>query len=221
MISLQLKPIKNWRGKVTEKPEASRFRQTYSNTKKLLLKELAFLKPLDSICYIQLYVHPNQIRADGELRADARPQKSGVILSLTRRGKKLSDGVYQALPRELSCDKYDDWQDNLRAITLTLTSLRDAERHGVLTFDEMFDRLALPPADGFATGQEAAAFIAYHTNELSAQILTNQEVYKSAFKRAARKFHPDTNPDETDNWLKLEAAKRTLDEYFADTGGKK
>jgi hypothetical protein len=65
-------------------------------------------------------IAPEPFRLDGQPRAQAKAEHPGVILSLQSRHKQLS----------YPCDTIMTWQDNLRAITLALEALRNADATG-------------------------------------------------------------------------------------------
>lgn len=217
MLKITIKAITHWNGKETDEPKRSQFRQTYRDTLKILEKELSFLDIRTDSLAIEMFVHPNQIRADGQLRADAKPYKQGVKLSFeiiewlspipntNKWNVKYHPVVYP-------CDRYDDWQDNLRAITLSLEALRKVERYGVLKFQEVVKRLALPSADGkFSSRDEALQFIAEHSAYALSTISQNSEALKAAYRQAAHKFHPDKNGGEPrQEFLILQEYKKVL-----------
>jgi hypothetical protein len=217
MLKIQIKAITHWNGKETTEPRRSQFRQTYRNTTQILEKELSYLDIRTDSLFIEMYVHPNQVRADGQLRADARPYKQGVKLTFDlitwsepipsepgRRRIKFQTVTYP-------CDAFDSWQDNLRAIALSLEALRKVERFGVLKFNEVVARLALPSAEGKTTTREDAAFfLANYSSYLQNHILTDKSIAKLAFREAAQKLHPDRKNENMTLWLLLEEAKKTL-----------
>ena len=59
------------------------------------------------------------------------------------------------------CDKYSNWQANLRAIALSLEALRAEDRYGVTRRAEQYKGWAklLPPNAEFASDIEAAGFL--------------------------------------------------------------
>jgi hypothetical protein len=61
-----------------------------------------------------------------------------------RRPRGLGEGAdaHRLLTQEdsyvLACDRFLDWEDNLRAITKTLESLRAVQRYGIVKDDEQY-----------------------------------------------------------------------------------
>lgn len=217
-ITIKIKPIANWIGAETKYPKSSQFRQNYSDTKKILAFELEKLNAVSSSVQIEMFVKPEEIRQDGELRANAKPWKPGVVLSfsiITGRVKKSTDEfINQTKSLSYPCDTFDDWQDNLRAIALSLEALRKVSRYGVFKYEDMVSRLALPSAEGKISSREAAAeflsrFSVFETSEIS----ENAECAKKAYREAALILHPD-NPNfngNTENFLELQKAKEVLE----------
>jgi len=209
MLKIQIKPIKKWIGKETEFPKRSQFKATYSKTKQLLEKELFYLDAIESTQEIQMFIRPENLRRDGELRADARPYRPGVILSFSviRAGGE---------PQTLSypCDAFDDWQDNLRAIALSLEALRKVARYGVFSYADMVERLALPSAEGKVSTAEAAAdFICSHSNFMVERILSDRQTMQKAYREAVTNLHPDKGGT-VDDFQKLQEAREVLEKYF-------
>lgn len=123
MIDCRFKPLAQWPGKATPSymKQNSRFKAGWQNTLDLLEKELNYLKAKEIA--IEGYFRSQDIRNDGWPKSSARPTQSGVVLSFeTKHGR-------MAMP----CDRFTDWEANLRAIALTLENLRAAERYGVIT----------------------------------------------------------------------------------------
>lgn len=227
-MQLKVKPISDsdWIGEQTEEPRTSQFRATYAKTKKLLQGELRKLDVKDETVYISLFVHKNQVRSDGELRADARPYKPGVVLTFTRYKeyfKEPGTGRQMARLETLSyqSDAFDDWQDNLRAIALWLEMLRSGARYGVVKHADMVRRLALPSAKGkFASIETAAQYI--FVNSAVAldwkDIRDDIDIFEQAVKQAKRKLHPDNKQTGSDEaFYKLQNAEATLKQHFGIT----
>jgi hypothetical protein len=110
MVQFRFKPIERWPKEPTRERRRSNFKSTYGQTMKLLVRELEHLDVGEAFIY--LWLGFGQIKKDGTPYADARPTQPGVILHFTGRHGS------QTFP----CDKYADWQDNLRCIALTLES---------------------------------------------------------------------------------------------------
>lgn len=135
---------------------------------------------------IEMDVQPRDIRLDGFPRANARIDKPAVRISFQSKHGPLS----------YATGEYDDWQDNLRAIALSLEALRSVDRYGVSKRGEQYRGWAQIPmstSDPFNGDTSAAArFLEEH----------------GGYRAAARLYHPD-NPDtgDEDVMRKLNAAK--------------
>lgn len=197
-LDIRIVSVTTWPGKETKQPHYSQFKQTYSNTLQILDYELKKLSFVPGSVQIAMWIDPSNIRLDGQLRANARPFKQGIILSFSRiKGHvrdKATGVVLSNVVEQLSypCDKYSDWQHNLRAIALSLEALRAVARHGVFKHGDMASRLALPSAEGKLTSaQEAAELLSAFSDFPAGQILGNSEILKKAYRQASAKTHPD------------------------------
>jgi len=134
MLKLKVRPIQKWPGELTKSRRSSPFRAGYRDTLDLLERELNQLHARNVV--VQLAVRESEIALDGNLKAYAKPQYPGVILSFevfkasgkrNEQGQRL--GKYE--PFSFPCDSFTDWRDNLRAIALGLEALRKIDRYGV------------------------------------------------------------------------------------------
>jgi len=181
MLEARFASIEQWPGVPTsaEARRRSTFRAGLQKTLVLLDRELRHLDARDVL--IQAFLRPDQIRLDGWLRGGAYPQSPGVILSFTGKAGAVS----------FPCDTYTSYTDNLRAIGLALTALRAVDRYGVTRNNEQYRGWAkLPPASREMSVPDALTFVALHAG-MSAS--GGQDGFKTAYRRAAGKLHPD-NP---------------------------
>jgi hypothetical protein len=125
-VRYEIQPIGNWTEPVTRDRPACRFRAPWSDTLALLTYEVERLG--GAMIVIQVDATRAQIRRDGMLRADARVGFPGVRVSFT--------SLYG--PLTYSTDRFDDWQDNIRAIALSLQALRAVDRYGVNKHGEQY-----------------------------------------------------------------------------------
>lgn len=217
MLRIKIKPITAWIGAETKDAKRSLFRARYSNTKTILEYELWQLKAIESTQEILMFIRPDDLRLDGELRANAKPFKPGVILQFSRyTGRTLRNRTTGETRRETQtlsypCDRFDDWQDNLRAIALSLEALRRVARYGVFSYADMVERLALPSAEGKVSDRQSAAeFMASYSDLLAADISINLEYAKKAYRQAAARLHPDKHNGHNELFLQLQKAKQIL-----------
>lgn len=180
---IRFAPLEHWPGPRTADSRSSQFRSSYRRTCDLLDRELSHLRAEHVV--IQAECDASEIRQDGMLRAGARMRGQGVVLSFESRFGPLS----------YPCDRFNSWQDNLRAIALSLQSLRAVDRYGVTRRAEQYrgwKALTLRGDDEFDNADEAAAFLARHgTGATAAQLLSDADAARSTYKHEAAANHPD------------------------------
>lgn len=213
MLNIRIKPIDQWPGEATKNPGYSQFRQTYADTKKILEYELGKLKCLEGSVQLAMFVDSRDIRLDGQLRANVKVSgKQGVILSFTRVLSRVWNPQtldYTTNTQQLSypCDAFNRWDDNLRAIALSLKALRNVARYGVFKYEETASRLALPDANGKLTSVQEAAELIAANSDYSPNQFGDKEILKRAYFQAAKRVHPDTGGS-------IEAFSRVKDAYI-------
>lgn len=177
------------------------FRASYPQTLRLLDRELAALDAREIV--IQVDVRENELRIDGMPRADARPASPRVIVRAKTRYGDLS----------WPCAEFGDYRDNIRAIALTLERLRMAGLYGVTSRGEQYTGWKALPAPGMTTPamtvEQAARFIC---EEQARFIIENVEIFRSWYRIAAKKMHPDAG-GKTGEFQTLQEAKRILDAH--------
>lgn len=180
-----VRPIEKWPWSHRSR-QRSRFQASWPSTEALLRREIYQLGGNSVV--LQLDVRERDIRIDGELRADARPNSPDVIISF--HSSKL--GLHLSYP----CDAFWSWQDNVRAVALGLEHLRAVERYGITRRGEQYTGWAGLP-EGGTTRAQAEAWLAGHGGSLAA---------------ALKRYHPD-NPETGDRALfdQAMAAKRALE----------
>lgn len=139
MIDARFVPLKSWPGERTpaSRRQKAQFRATYAKTLELLEAELVHLRAKEIV--IQAPFRLDQIRNDGWPRSSAAPNDVGVILSFeTRTG-----------PLAFPCDRFQTFDDNMRAIALSLQALRAVDRYGVTRKAEQYTgwKKLPPPSD--------------------------------------------------------------------------
>lgn len=195
--SLKAGPIRQWPGSLTPagKRRYAPFRGAGGRPTPLrttldeLDRELFQLKARDVELLVAL--EPEQFRLDGRPRANTKAAHPGVILSFTIPG--IGAVSYP-------CDTFTTWEDNLRAIVLSLESLRRVDRYGVTKRGEQYRGfLALEataaPA-GFTTAEEALRFLAVQNDMIVDPALKMSAAYgQSDIARILRKAQFRTHPD--------------------------
>jgi hypothetical protein len=148
----------------------ARFDSTFTATIQLLDRELTQLNA--SKVVVELDVSDRDIRLDGFPRANARPISSPAV-RVTFESKHG--------PVRMETAEFLNWQDNLRAIALSLEALRKVDRYGVSKRGEQYRGwraipMSTDPTDLISTPEQAQAFLDEHGG---------------TFAEAAKKLHPD------------------------------
>lgn len=179
MLNAKFKPILAWPGKPTASysRKNARFSVSYNRTLSDLEAELNKIYAKNII--VQLYIRRDEIRNDGWPRATARPSGPGVILTFQRGNQVVS----------MPCDTFKTWEQNLRAISLTLHLLRMIDQYNVGSNGQQYSGFAQiePPAQ-VNQRDVAVHFVAKWAG------VSNQDVINDldgACRLAARKLHPD------------------------------
>lgn len=120
-MQVTFRPLPTWPHKPTASRQYARFDTPYPRTLELLEREVRYLGGRDVVMGVGL--SERDVRLDGQRRANARAfGHPGVEISFNSR-----DHGRQTF----ATDQYLDWQDNVRAIALSLEALRAVERWGV------------------------------------------------------------------------------------------
>ncbi len=206
------RPISEWPGEATRDRGRSRFKATWAQTLKLLKRELEYIIKRGATPVIEMALRESQIRVDGYPKANSTPEHPGVILSI--------DSRYG--PLRYPCDTFDNWRDNMRAIALALEALRKVDRYGVTKRGEQYKGWKqLPPAGGSGVTMttEDAAVVVQRTAGLAdgdrwrKAIVDNHEMYRSAYRIAAKFAHPDGDTGSTNSFQVLQQAAKVLDAH--------
>jgi hypothetical protein len=188
VIDCRFKPIEKWPSKPTPSwsRQSSRFKAGWQATLDLLERELNHLGAKD--ISIEGFFFVNDIRNDGWPKSSARPTQPGVVLSFTvKRGRMV-----------MPCDRYHDWEANIRAIALTLEHLRAVERYGATSEkqEQYTGWLKLPAAGAIDEAAEMAKILVKHAcvTYAPSEVLGDQKIFDEVWRVAVRRTHPDANP---------------------------
>lgn len=116
---------------------------------------------------------------------------------------------------QFPCAAFLKWEDNIRAIALSLESLRQVDRYGVTQHAEQYrgwNKLA-GPGEPQMTPQRAAEVIhqmSGHAGD-AADIWRSADAYREALKRAQVNTHPDRNNGAEGSFKAVQAARAILD----------
>lgn len=202
---LRVRPVSEWPGARTARPRRSAFSAQWRDTVALLRRELGALHARDVVLMVD--IREDQLRLDGLPRANAIPASPGVVLAF-----ETPDG-----PLMFPADQFDDWQDNTRAIALTLEALRKIDRYGVTTHGEQYRgwrAIEAAPArpDVFHDEVAAAAWLRAML-EVHGQPAPHGIEEDVLLRRAQRVAHPDHGGNRED-WALVQEAERV----FRDCG---
>jgi hypothetical protein len=220
MPLITYRPIEAWPGPLTIGRKTSPFDADWASTLDLLDRELNALNARNVV--LQVAVTERDIRANGDVRGDARPEHPGVILSF---------GTPKHGALSYPCDTFEHapwkhqrpehaWRHNVRAIALGLEALRKVERYGIAPRGEQYTGwkalgAGTPMPAAKMTVEDAARFIALQAGpqlDLKAVL----EAPDVAYRRAAKRLHPDAG-GLPEVFKRLVEAKRVLDEHGGAT----
>lgn len=195
-----VRPLGSWIGPRSE-PRPSPFRAGWSSTHDLIDREIWALGGRTWI--LQIDATDSQIRRDGGLRADARPASAAVRVVFDSRHGTLT----------YACDRYTKWQDNVRAIALSLEALRAVDRYGVAKTGEQYrgwTEIAARPA--VMSREQAAEFLAHWAGLGTSLDLFEDypNAVQAAYRAAAKRCHPDVSGDDGDTMARLNTARDLL-----------
>ncbi|WP_374978126.1 hypothetical protein ACEYYH_10620 [Microbacterium trichothecenolyticum] len=181
---LTVAPIGEWPGVLTPERQRTRspFSASWSDTLGLLRRELAHLLAKDAELLVA--VRPEDFRLDGRPRANAKQEHPGVILSFDSSVGHLS----------YPCDTFSTWQANLRAVALSLESLRRVDRYGVTKRGEQYRGfLAIEaPASAPTAFESADAAKSWIYSLIEPHFIAGGMLdVPAAVRRAKRIAHPD------------------------------
>lgn len=188
------------------------FKASWATTREDLARELRLLDATDAV--LELAVQPRHVRQDGQLRSD-------VPKDLPHPGVRLSyvSKAHGALSH--TCDTYEarwqgqmaDWQANLRAIVLTMESLRAIDRHGATKGEQYAGFKALGAGSGATPmGAEVAMTRqqAYAVLYSAAGETDGTETEAKLYRKARSAAHPDRHNGDRTLWNRVEEAGLTL-----------
>ena len=193
-MDFEYRPITLWPGPMTKGRKRAKFRAGYQDTLGLLDRELRHLGARKIV--LQVALTPGEIRLDGRPRSGSRPAHPGIILSFE---SKLG-------PLSYPCDRFDLWEDNLRAVVLSLQALRSVDRYGVTRRAEQYRGWAQLPGPGsMDRGDAVAVLAAYYHGPIH-----DQEALGNAYRAAVLATHPDRGGDAED-FKRVQEAKEVLE----------
>lgn len=163
------------------------FRAPWRATLQLLARELANLGAVKIVC--ELAMQEADFRIDGLPRASARAAHPGVALSF--------DSIHG--PLRYYTDEFRAWEENLRAIALSMEALRKVDRYGVSKRGEQYRGWRQLPQStddyGMSRAEDAQAYL--------------DEVWGGNIRDALFATHPDRGGD-VNEFHKVQRARELL-----------
>jgi hypothetical protein len=185
----------------------------YDKTLRALDREIRAIDGKGDVI-LQLDIREHEISTKGTPYADARPRSPRVAIAF---GCKHGPLTYY-------CDRFLDWQSNVRAIGLGLERLRLVAETGITDRGEQYTGFKALPAGiqlgpGKMTVEEAARFIAKEGGALrtAEKLLASRAIFDATYRSAAKRLHPDASGVRAE-WDVLQEAARLLEAHF--TGGR-
>jgi hypothetical protein len=218
------RPLEKWPRPETRPRRNSPYAVGYARSTEDLERELRHLGVRGDVV-IQMDVQEHEITLDGRPRSSARPRTPRVAIAFTsaRHG-----------PLIYYCDKFLDWQDNVRAIALGMQRLRLVEETGIISRGEQYTGFkALPAAielgPAVITVEDAARVVATAAVELqrindvakreeatsagTLAVIRDRGAYDQLYRLAAKRLHPDAPSGDRSRWDRLQAAAAVLTKH--------
>lgn len=178
--------------------QRSRFEATLGTTLRTLGRELSMLDAKRVV--LEVAFEERHIRLDGLPRSGSSPSHPGVRLSFDSRWG----------PLRYETGEYRSWEDNLRAIALSMEALRAVDRYGVSRRGEQYRGWrqltagATTPEDSIVTREQATDVL------VAASGLSAAEEFGVIVRAAVKRTHPDREGGDADEFRKVQRAKQVL-----------
>lgn len=204
MTRIDYRPLSVYPVPETRHRKKSPFRVSVPTARSDLHRELRHLGAQRGL--VEMDITEADIRNDGEIRSNARPASPRIVLSVP-------ESKYG--PLRYPCDTFLRWEDNLRAIGLSLEKLRAVDRYGVTRRGEQYSGWKALPAstEPTMTAEAAASLVASWFGAGVAQdFLSSADDCKVALRRGLIQHHPDRGGTPEDFHL-VQAARKVLSTY--------
>lgn len=201
-----VRPISD-RTEFTGKHQRSQFDSTWTATLQLLGREIGYLDGRDVV--LEVDVTEPFIRNDGMLHAKARPTSPGVRLAFESKHGPLT----------YATDRFNHWQDNVRAIALGLEALRKVDRYGITKRGEQYTGWKALPSAGATVQAEPvmdadlawSTIGSYQDRPISVfRADCTADDLRRAYRRARAANHPDRRDGNRALWDQVEQAAKVL-----------
>lgn len=159
----------------------AQFRATYQRTLQDLDRELEAIQGRARNVILAAGFPPSKIRRDGFPYSGARPEHPAVTLHFEINGQ----------PAAFPCDTFETFEDNLRAIVLSLEALRAVDRYGVTRNQEQYKgwlRLEAAKSDPAEVLRKANRTLGWSADDIRA---ASKENLHAIYRAAMANVHPD------------------------------
>lgn len=206
-LGISFRPIDQWPGELERGRRRSPFSAGWTQTRAQLHRELRELSAKNVV--LQIAITEADLRIDGTPRARAVASHPGVILAFDSRFG----------PLKYATDRFDSWQDNVRAIALGLEALRRVDRYGITKRGEQYTGWkAIGTGSSSLSRVEALraiAELAYEPETVPVALermgdRDGPEVLRTAIRRAAKRAHPDAGGT-PEQWATYTRARAVLE----------
>jgi len=199
-VTYTVRPISD-RTAFTGRHTRSAFDSTWSSTEQLLEREVRAIGGRDVV--LEMDLAESQIRNDGRPYARAITASPAVRLAFESKHGPL---IY-------ATDRFWEWQDNVRAIALSLEALRRVDRYGVTGHGEQYTGFKALPAGRAMPASHMTRDVALQTladlNGIPVEHL-NLGALTTIWRFARRRSHPDRNDGDRTRWDQVEQAAQVL-----------
>ena len=203
-LGLTVGPINGWPGTLTPASlrERAPFTAALNDTLMMLKSELGHLGARNIV--LAMALRKGELSADGFPRANAAGEHPGVVLSFS-----VKEG-----PRQKHFDRFTRWEHNLRALTMNLNHLRNANLYGVEgDEDRQYTGWHGAPSEGrtdrppphaapgrnpkrFHDDNTAARYLASYVGNVPVDVLAHgllndPELFKKTLREIQTFVHPD------------------------------
>ncbi len=203
-LGMTLGPMNGWPGTLTSASlrERAPFAAALNDTLMLLKSEMGHLSARNIV--LAMAMRKGDLRPDGFPRANATGEHPGVILSFQVKGGA----------RQKHFDRFTQWEHNLRALTLNLSHLRNANLYGVEgDSNRQYAGWHVTPAEGradqppphaapgrspkrFDDDSTAAQYLASYVRNVAIGVMTHgllndPELFKKTLRDIQTFVHPD------------------------------
>jgi hypothetical protein len=219
---MKFRSLKTWPGELHTHRKHPPFKTGYTETMKLLDRELRMAGAVEPI--VEVALHPQQFTREGFPYKEAQPEHPGVVVRFAKKVKG-KDGTPQMVPLLFKCDQFTRYEANLRAIAIGMEDLRRVERYGVASeHGQQWLGFKALPAPGpeheqVVTVEQAIRIIADESVEYQndkGEVMRNPVIRQDAYRMAAKRLHPDGSEHDLERWEKLQAAKALVDRELGE-----